>query len=383
MSTSSKRAHVRGRAIAIAAAIGIGVVFPAMAEAKKPIKPSKPTVMTRNLYLGAVLDPVITSPTPAEGYTAVGEIYKHMQDMNFNARAKLLGQEIEDANPDLIGLQEVSIWRRDDVVDGPTTPATEVVYDYLELLMNNLEDRGLNYSVAVVQEEADLEFPTDVRGGDNDGPDGVGDFDARLTMQDVILVKDGVKILGTGSANYPINASVNTNAFGPVTVERGYTYADVRIDKKKSKGTKFRFVNTHLESFNAFVRNLQAGNLVIASGVTDTGMPTVVLGDMNSDPDDPTTDPGPPAGGNNDAYETLMEDGLADLGVEENTCCFGEDVRDPTPIFTSRIDHVLGKVGVTELSSELIGTDPLNRSGTGLWPTDHGGVVAQLLVETP
>ena len=147
------------------------------------------------------------------------------------------------------------------------------------------------------------------------------------------------------------------------------------------KGTKkFRFINTHLESFNAFVRNLQASNLTISSGVTDVpGLPTILVGDLNSDPDDPSNDPGPPAGGNNDAYETVIADGFIDLGVEVNTCCFGEDLRDDPPApFTSRIDHILGKGAVTEISSALIGDDPDNRSGTGLWPTDHGGVIAKL-----
>jgi endonuclease/exonuclease/phosphatase family metal-dependent hydrolase len=365
--------------------IGIGAVFPAVADAAKPVKPSKPTVMTRNLYLGADLGPAIAAPTVPQAYTAVGDIYMNMVDMNFNARAKLLGQEIQNASPDAIGLQEVAIWRRDDVIDGPTTPATEVVYDYLELLMNELEDRGLNYSVAVVQEEADLEFPADVRGPTpHTAQDGVPDFDGRLTMRDVILVKDGVKVKGTGGGNYPVNASVNTAAFGSVTVKRGYTFADLRIDKKNAKGTKFRFINTHLESFNAFVRNLQAGNLTIATGVTDVpGLPTVLVGDLNSDPDDPSTDPGPPSGGNNDAYETVIADGFSDYGVEVNTCCFGEDLRDDPPAaFTSRIDHVLGKGEVSEISANLIGDDPANRSGTGLWPTDHGGVVAKLQVGT-
>jgi hypothetical protein len=364
----------RASALAIAAAIGLGLL-PAIAEAAPG--PAKPKVMTRNLYLGADLGPAIAAPTAAQAYTAVGDIYENMQDMNFNARTKLLGSEIETHKPHLIGLQEVALWRRDDVVDGPSTPASEVVYDYLELLTDELDRRGLNYSVAHVQQEADLEFPADVRGGPNGASDGTPDFDARLTMRDVILVRDGVKVLGSDGANYPINASVNTQAFGQVTVLRGFNYADVKI---KPRTPKFRFINTHLESFNAFVRNAQAGNLTLATGVTDALMPTVLVGDLNSDPDDPSTDPGPPAGGNNDAYETVVADGFSDYGVESDTCCFGEDLRDPTPAFTSRIDHVMGKGNVSEISSVRIGDDPTNRTATGLWPTDHAGVVSKLLI---
>ena len=372
LSTSIK--GVRGRALGIAVAIAV-FAAPAIADAKKPIKPSKPTVMTRNLYLGADLGPAIAAPSVPAAYTAIGDIWDTMRDNNFNARAKLLANEIEDDQPDLIGLQEVSIWRRDDVVDGPATPATEVVYDYLELLQDELARRGLAYKVVVVQQEADLEFPADTSG------DGNPDFDGRLTMRDVILAKEKVKVLDTQSANYPINASVTTPAFGSITVRRGWTSADVRIDKRNAKGTKFRFINTHLESFNAFVRNLQAQDLTISAGVTDSALPTVLVGDLNSDPDDPSTDPGPPSGGNNDAYESVVADGFSDYGVEVNTCCHDEDLlNDPPAAFTSRIDHVMGKGNVSELSSKLIGDWDENRSGFGLWPTDHGGVVSQLLI---
>ncbi len=284
-----RSSFLRTRAVTIAVAIG-AIAFPAAADAAKPKKPAKVDVMTRNLYLGADLGPAIAAPTPPQAYTAVGNIYKKMQDMNFNARAKLLAKEIGDTSPDLIGLQEVSLWRRDDVVDGPTTPAQEVVYDYLELLMDELQGRGLYYDVVVVQQEADLEFPADTRGGTNGGPNGSPDFDARLTMRDVILAKRGTKIKEAAGANYSTNVAINTAAFGPVQVLRGFTYADV----VPNKGKKFRFVNTHLESFSAYFRNKQAQELTGGSGVTAVSWPIVLVGDLNSDPDDPGSSP-PPA----------------------------------------------------------------------------------------
>jgi hypothetical protein len=393
LETTSTRGRAKGRlgALAIAAAIGVGAVaFPAAADAgKKPVKPSKPTVMTRNLYLGAVLDPAIAAPTPAAAYTAIGNIYEHMEDMNFNARAKLLANEIEANDPDLIGMQEVSHWLRDDAVDGPPTeanpnavPATETVYDYLDILLKELHERGLNYHVASFQNEADLEFPADIHGpgGGNTAPDGVPDFDARLIMRDVILAKDNVKVKAFGSDNYSSNAFASTAAFGTVTILRGYAWADVRIDKKNAKGTTFRFVDTHLESFNAYFRDQQAKELVGGSGVTTGEGPVVLVGDLNSDPDATGSDPSPVPTDDKAAYNSVIAGGFTDFGVSVDTCCFGEDVRDPAPMFDSRIDHVLGKGAVQGISADLIGVDPANRTGTGLWPTDHGGVVAQLKV---
>ena len=378
MSTSIKRTRARGRAVVIAAAIGVGaVVFPAAADAAK--KPAKVDVMTRNLYLGADLGPAIAAPTPGQAYTAVGDIYENMQDMNFNARAKLLANEIEDSQPELIGLQEVATWRRDDVVDATPNDSEEVVYDYLELLTDELKRRGLKYKPEVVQQEADLEFPADVRGPTpNSAPDGVPDFEGRLTMHDVILVKKGVTVKDTGQGNYSSNVFVTTGAFGTVTVLRGFTWADVVV---KDNTKKFRFVNTHLESFNAYFRNAQAIELTGGSGVTNTSTPIVLVGDLNSDPEDDSIDPAGVPTANSAAYETVIADGFTDYGVEVNTCCWGEDLRDDPPsAFTSRIDHVLGKGAVEELSAVGVGDDPANRTGTGLWPTDHLGVVSKLKV---
>jgi hypothetical protein len=45
---------------------------------------------------------------------------------------------------------------------------------------------------------------------------------------------------------------------------------------------------------------------------------------------------------------------------------------------TQRIDHVLATAGVTRISSELVGDDADKRTPTGLWPSDHGGVVSTL-----
>ncbi len=331
---------MRGSPVAVAVGI-TGIAVPAIAEAKAK-KPVKVDVMTRNLYLGAVLDPIIIAGTPGAAREAAGDVYKIVQDTNITARVKLLAQEIEDADPDLIGLQEVAIWRRGQrgAVDGSTTPSTEIVYDYLELLQDELKRRGLNYKVASLQQEADIEAPISISGDDT------AEFDVRLTMQDVILAKKGVKTSNQQSENYttalfglPIQGTV------PVDVVRGYNAVDVNFEQSKKKKQKFQFVNTHLESFVAATRNAQATELVSETGPLSPSLPVILLGDLNSDPADP-----PPA---STAYNTIVGDqydphgGFEDLGLEENTCCWSETLfDDPPAAFGSRIDHVLGREGV-------------------------------------
>ena len=154
---------------------------------------------------------------------------------------------------------------------------------------------------------------------------------------------------------------------GSVSVKRGYG----RVDVKKGD-EKFRFVDTHFESFLAATRNAQAQELVADGGPLDTSKPVILVGDLNSDP-----------AGNTDsstAYNTVVGSGMKDRGVTEDTCCFSELLRDDDlSEFHSQIDHVLVSTNkIKGLSAVTVGKDPSKRTGSGLWPTDHAGVVAKL-----
>jgi hypothetical protein len=73
----------------------------------------------------------------------------------------LLADEIAAARPDLVGLQEVALWRH-----GPLQldkigqlNATEVDYDFLAILLGDLSNSGISYAVASIQQESDVEAP--------------------------------------------------------------------------------------------------------------------------------------------------------------------------------------------------------------------------------
>ncbi len=263
------------------------------------------------------------------------------------ARVKLLAQEIEDADPDLIGLQEVAIWRRGQrgAADGATTPSEEVVYDYLELLQDELKRRGLNYKVASRpagsrHRGADLDQRRRRRRVRREAhhagrdPRQEGREDVERTERE-------------------LHGALNVSRPGQPArsiVLRGYNAVNVNFEQSKKKKQKFQFVNTHLESFFAATRNRQATELVSETGPLSPSLPIILLGDLNSDPADP-----PPA---STAYNRIVGDqydphgGFDDLGLEENTCCFSETLfDDPPATFTSRIDHVLGRGEVSEVST--------------------------------
>jgi hypothetical protein len=135
-------------------------IVPAAAQAAPP--PGKVKVMSRNLYLGADLTPAIEAGDPTELAIAAQGIWNDVETTEFPNRAKLLAKEIRDAKPDLVGLQEVALWRGDSVApsqDGPQTPATEVEYDFLQLLMDQLNKKEKTYKVVRQQREADIEAP--------------------------------------------------------------------------------------------------------------------------------------------------------------------------------------------------------------------------------
>lgn len=166
--------------IAIAAMAVLLIAAPA-AHAQPRNAKTNLTVMTRNIYLGGNIFHPIGAADLEEFKRKTGELWVEVQSTDFDGtRAALLAKEVKRTKPDLIGLQEVATWRRgpDGLTDGSATPATTVVYDFLKTYRRELKRLGLRYTVGVVQQEADIEAPLDQG------------YDVRLTMHDVILVKE-------------------------------------------------------------------------------------------------------------------------------------------------------------------------------------------------
>lgn len=324
------------------------------------VRPVK--VMTRNLDIGADLTPLVGATSLQDLAVKAAKVFGRVQATDFPARAKVLAKEIQDSDPDLIGLQEVALWRigAPGVLDGSVTPATEVVYDFLASLQIELTNLGLQYSVVQVQSELDAEVPSALG------------FDIRLTQRDVILAKAGLpadelSLSNAKSANYATNLTILTVA-GPVTFTRGWTSVDATVN-----GRTFRFINTQLEGASAYHRFVQSNELL--SGPANTGLSVVLAGDLNSY----SGESGPFL-----AYANLIRAGFVDTWTQANpsnpgfTCCNASDLLNPTPTLVIRVDHVLTRPSVGVFRSWIVGIDQDNRTPSGLWPSDHAGVVASL-----
>ncbi|MEJ2331124.1 MAG: hypothetical protein P8Z33_15210, partial [Gammaproteobacteria bacterium] len=167
-------------------------------------------VMTQNLYVGANLFKVLDETRPVPEIAA--EIFGDIQATNFHERAEAIADGIAKHRPHLIGLQEVSLIRTqcpDDIVLPPNDPApnaTDVYADYLQMLLVALNARGLNYEVAAIVENADVELPAFNSGLLLDCPYPV--FDARLTDYDVTLKRSDVDVTFAFSGNFLANFPV-------------------------------------------------------------------------------------------------------------------------------------------------------------------------------
>lgn len=317
-------------------------------------RPNDVTVMTRNVYLGADITKPVLAQTQAEFEQANADLLAEVQRTDFPARARLIAREIHRAKAHLVGLQEVALWRRSPqgVKDGTATPARVVIQDFLKILRAELRRLGASYRVARVTTEFDYEAPTALG------------YDARLTIRDVILARGDVRRRNARDGNYRAKTEVQT-AGGEVAITRGWNSVDATV----GNGARFRFVNTHLEAFGAQVRERQAKELVGRRGPMRTRLPIVLAGDLNSDrrakaPEDRL------------AYRAVTRAGFVRRATSRHACCNPPELTNPRPAFDHTVDHILTKPRLPLRRSYVTGNTV--RTPSGLWPSDHGGIVSVL-----
>lgn len=333
------------------------------------------TVMSRNLYLGGDL---FTLLDPAcEGDAIVGCVaqlyFGSVVASDIPGRMGAVAEEIEANDPDLIGLQEVSLYRTQtpsDYLTGTLTPnASNVTFDFLQILQDSLAARGLDYEVVATNTNADVEFPSTL--------DGVTFTDIRLTDRDVILARSGLQTQLVREFNFPLNITA-VIPVGGVDVPFTRGFSEVLVTKDD---VTFTFANVHLEVGGeaAPAQRAQAAYLAGDSGFGDTE-PLILLGDFNADPD-PEDEPL-----FTDGYATLIaafSDAWTTLRTSDTgyTCCFAANLDpDADTTLEQRIDLVLYQGDVQPVEIDRIGEEPGDQTETGLWPSDHVGVVSTLTV---
>lgn len=332
----------------------VGATAGAAAAAPAPDRGRPVTVMSYNLYLGANLQPLFgaTSETVAGLAQAV---WDHVEQVDFRVRARAVARLVDEADPDVVGLQEVALWER-----GASPDTLVPAYDFQQILLDALAARGAHYrAVSASRNFASPAVPLS-RGGV-----------ARFTDRDVVLVRDGVRVGAAADGRYLARVPIPSPLFGGLSIVRGWASVDVTV-----RGRSFRFVDTHLEAYSATVRTLQAAEL--AGRLALSPRPVVLVGDLNSRPDD--------TGG---AYGILtrvlgLRDAWATVHGPDGGFTSGQtdDLNLPESRLDHRIDYVLTRRPA--VAAEVVGeqqadrTPPLPGAPYGLWPSDHAGVVAAI-----
>jgi len=354
---------------AITLLAALAVAAPAFAQHRP--HPGDPTVTVMSWNVSNGVDAELAAVPAASGLPdllqKVSAVYQAYFVRNFPDRAAAIAAQVATHRPDLIGLQEAVLVRTQSPPDGPATPATTVVLDYVQILLDALAARGQRYEVVLQSINFDAELPSALG------------FDVRHTDRDVILGRVGTKGSGLGFTNaqagvFTTNCAVPSATLGSTTFRRGWASVDVTMRQQT-----FRFISTHLEGFcgpaTPAIQQAQAQDLL--GGPASTDLPLVLVGDLNS-----------PGDGTGAAYNKLIAAGFTDAAVAAGignsfTCCQAPDLSNPTSLFDRRIDFVLLRGHFKALGTELVGEAAADRTAVGRWPSDHAGVVTTLRLPPP
>jgi hypothetical protein len=334
------------------------------------------TVMTWNVYYGTDPTPILAAS--AEAFLdSTTVVWQRAINTNFPDRAQALARAIAANRPELVGVQEAALYRKDpsDFFSNPVPNAQTVVYDFLELLTNALKARGLNYIVGSADSSSDLEVPV---------LDTSGLMDVRLTDRDAVLVRADLvhDVLATDHGVYTARIPIPLGA-----IAEGWSSVDVKVG-----GQTYRFVSTHLEvqdfpGVGDTVQFFQASEL-LGTVVSRRTLPTILVGDFNSD-----VHSNNPAKTRSYDLITGTAGGFTDSWLRPFwtppglTCCQSDDLKNRFSTFDQRVDFIFTRdmpqarhVGTLVLARRVVGDERGDRTKSGLWPSDHGGVVATFLV---
>ena len=388
--------------VALLVALSLIPVVPAQA-AEAQVK-----VMTRNLYLGS--DVGVAMDLIPNLSAAAQFMWDQVKKTDFNKRAPKLAAEVIAKKPDVVGLQEATIWFCKKNVFSKRTE----VFNFTKQFLAATKAQGTEYVLAQKNGKTALNtgysiaavpFVTMVNDPGTFQPlFGQDKAACGFEIADALAIRADLadKVLKVGNTEYEQTYTIVPTI---MTIYRGYTWADIQIGS-----TPVRFVATHLESLwdenkipNAAI---QAQQLI--ADLKSTKNPVVVMGDFNSDPRDPRmpANPNPgeqpvasdacPAGTSKcNAYLLMTEAGFTDSGPdpllpENYTWGMNALLTGPDPVrlkvakqlgnnagYTDRLDYVFVKNGVSVTSSGLIGATPPNNLNT-----DHAGIVATLAINS-
>jgi endonuclease/exonuclease/phosphatase family metal-dependent hydrolase len=317
------------------------------------------TIMTLNVYFGTDLNQVFAANDLPQLIEIVAKMWKEVQATDIPARAASIAHQIAAAVPDLVNLQEIARWSTG------TPGALSVRHDFLPLILEALQAEGAFYTPIAIANDLDQAGPLDMNGNL-----------VRIEDRHAVLMR--IAPVPTRVRPYNIETKAFTSVYqapsliGSLQSPRSWIAIDAMLDDRK-----FRLVETHIESFDEAVQVAQ--NKELLAGLANIELPIIMVGDFNSNgnqqPGLPDLTP---------TYPHLIEAGFQDTwtalnsGDPGNTCCHAPDLRNITLELNRRLDLVLTRGAITPISARLVGAEAAARTASGVWPTDHVGVLAKL-----
>lgn len=366
------------------------------------------TVMTRNLYLGA--DVGVAMELIPNLSAAAQFMWDQVKATDFNKRAPKLAAEVIAERPDVIGIQEATIWY---CKKSAWSKRTEV-FNFTEQFLAAIKAQGQDYvltskdgvtALNTGYSIAAIPFVTMVKDPEIFQPlFGQDKAACGFEIADALVIRADLsdKVLAVGNTEYEASYTVVPTI---MTIYRGYSWADIQIGN-----TPIRFVTTHLESLwdEDKVPNAAKQAQQLITDLKETRNPIVIMGDFNSDPRDPRISDDPnvggqpaaskscPAGGSEcSAYRLMFEAGFKDVGPDSldprnNTWGMNALLTGPDPDrlkysqqlgnfagYSDRLDYVFVKNGAVPLVSRIIGATPPNNLNS-----DHAGVVSLISIDS-
>jgi endonuclease/exonuclease/phosphatase family metal-dependent hydrolase len=316
-------------------------------------------IMTQNMYAGTSLGFVLASGGAPEG---VDLTLKEIRASHIPERADLLAARIAAKRPDMVALQEVTLWRT-----GPTPEtATHVLYDQLKLLLRALARHGAPYDIVAVNTLTDLALP---------GIQGA----LRYTDRDALLIRSDLRRPAFYISNTHTHIYDAAFDFEGLLVVHGWISADVQVGH-----SRFRLVVTHLMSPVPGVDEATDVQVAQATQLIQTlhnvTIPVVLCGDFNSDANFGSGPDATPSVGLFEAagYEDTWR--VANPSDRGDTWPLFLDDQFPPPYFSApyppfeRIDLFFSR-GIQVISAKEVFV-PAPAGSMPPYASDHAGVIA-------
>jgi hypothetical protein len=319
------------------------------------------SVMTLNVYFGCEFEHLFEATELPQIVDSVARMWSDVQASDIPARARSLAREIAAVKPDLVTLSEIAQW------SAGSPGAMDVKFDYLGLLLDALRSEGSFYTPIAILKDLDQVGPLDTN----------GNF-LRFEDRDAVLLRvdprNPVRPYDIRSGTFSRLFTFQNPFTGTLSVPRGWITVDAMIGD-----AKLHYVASHVESIDFDIQLAQVRELI--GGPLVSGLPTILAGDFNSNANqDPAIKDYSPS------YPELINAGFVDSwstvnpGDLGNTCCQAADLRNPASSLDRRLDLILTRGALTPIDARVVAENPQVRTPSGVWPTDHAGVVARFRI---